>query len=343
MRILHVTESMGAGVATAIGQYAARNGKADGNSHSLIARVRDDSFAHEPWLESVPHTLVPTVPALVRQWLRARHEDYDVVHAHSTIAGQFTRLLPHPRARTVYSPHGLAAVHHRNRAVRSVLSVSERALAGRTSGVAAVSASEEADIRTLTDRLRISRLPHALDVSTEVRPRQSRSATVVCVGRLTYQKAPDTVVDLPQRLSDQEVPASCVWVGDGDAETRAQLEQHGWTVTGWVASSEVARLVGSAAALLHPARYEGYSLAIVEALSHGTPVIARRIPANEEFSGVRTFANTDQAVALLCELLVREAVWDELSKEAVDYIERSHGWEAQARALCQLYGEGGPA
>jgi glycosyltransferase involved in cell wall biosynthesis len=343
MRILHVTESMGAGVATAIGQYASRNGNGGGDSHSLIARVRDDSFAQEPWLESVPHALVPTVPALVRQWLRSRREDFDVVHAHSTIAGQLTRLLPHPRARTVYSPHGLAAVHHKSRAVRSVLSVSERVLAGRTSGVAAVSASEEADIRTLTDRLRISRLPHALDVSPEVRPRQARSATVVCVGRLTHQKAPDTVLDLPERLSDHRVPASCVWVGDGDVETRSRLEQHGWTVTGWVASSEVGRLVGSAAVLLHPARYEGFSLAIVEALSHGTPVIARRIPANEEFKGVRTFASTDEAVTLVSELLVQEELWDELSHEAVDYIERSHGWEAQTRALSRLYGEEGPA
>lgn len=343
MRILHVTESMGAGVATAIGQYASRNGNGGGDSHSLIARVRDDSFAREPWLESVPHTLVPTVPALFGQWVRARREPFDVVHAHSTIAGQLTRLLPHPRARTVYSPHGLAAVHHRSRAVRSVLSVSERALAGRTSGVAAVSASEEADIRTLTDRLRISRLPHALDVSSEVRPRQSRSATVACVGRLTYQKAPDTVLDLPERLSDQGFTVSCVWVGDGDVEMRGRLEQHGWTVTGWVDSSEVGTLVGSAAVSLHPARYEGFSLAIVEALAHGTPVVARRIPANEEFSGVRTFASYEEAVTLVCELLAQEDVWEAQSKEAVDYIERSHGWEAQTRALCRLYGEEGLA
>ncbi len=343
MRILHVTESMGAGVATAIGQYASRNGNGSGDSHSLLARVRDDSFSREPWLESVPHTLVPTVPALVRQWLHARREHFDVVHAHSTIAGQLTRILPHPRARTVYSPHGLAAVHHRSRAVRSVLSVSERVLAGRTSGVAAVSASEEADIRTLTDRLRVSRLPHALDVSTGLRSRQSRSAMVVCVGRVTYQKAPDTVLDLPEQLRDRGVPASCVWIGDGDADLRGRLEQHGWTVTGWVASSEVRTLVESALVLLHPARYEGYSLAIMEALSHGTPVIARRIPANEEFSGVRTFADTEEAVTLLCELLTREDVWEGLSQEAVDYIERSHGWEAQTRALCRLYGEEAPA
>jgi glycosyltransferase involved in cell wall biosynthesis len=336
MRILHVTESMGAGVATAIGQYVAC--AEDGHTHELIARVREDSFAHEPWLEDVPHTLVPSLPALLRQWLQARRQDFDVVHAHSTIAGHLTRVLPHPRARTVYSPHGLAAVHHRSRAVRSVLAVSERRLTRKTSALAAVSASEEADLRTITEALPIVRLPHAQSVSGAVSPRQGRTPTVVSVGRLTYQKAPDTVLDLPRRLSERGLPHTCVWVGDGDAETRAQLEQHGWTVTGWVDSREVGRLLGTASAVLHPARYEGFSLAVVEALSHGTPVIARRIPANEEFSGVRTFTTTDEAVTMLCALLTQHDVWDGLSTEGVAYIASAHGREAQMQALCQLYG-----
>src|SRR5690242_11389519 len=132
MQILHVTESMGAGVATAIGQYVERRRDLD---HRLLARVREDSFSPEPWMRGIPHVLVPGMDDLLREWLRARQTDVDVVHAHSTVAGQLTRLLPHPRARTVYSPHGLAAVHHRRRAVRSVLSVSERLLAARTSAL----------------------------------------------------------------------------------------------------------------------------------------------------------------------------------------------------------------
>lgn len=335
MRILHVTESMGAGVATAIGQYVARN-RSD-FAHSLIARVRDDSFAREPWLESVPHELVPTLPALLRQWLRARQEDVDVVHAHSTIAGHLTRVLPHPTARTVYSPHGLAAVHHRRRSVRSVLSISERALVARTSAFAAVSASEESDVRRVTDRLPVIRLPHAQHVGAAVASRRTRSATVVSVGRLTYQKAPETVSDLPERLRRAGVRAECVWVGDGDPETRELLEQNGWTVTGWVDSSEVERQVAGASVLLHPARYEGFSLAIVEALSHGTPVVARFIPANQEFRGVRTFTTTDEAVALLTGLLAGGEAWHDLSREGVAYVKRSHGTQAQTDALSLLY------
>jgi glycosyltransferase involved in cell wall biosynthesis len=336
MQILHVTESMGAGVATAIGQYVERRRDLD---HRLLARVREDSFSPEPWMQGIPHVLVPGMDVLLREWLRARQTDVDVVHAHSTVAGQLTRLLPHPRARTVYSPHGLAAVHHRRRTVRSVLSVSERILAARTSALAAVSASEEDDLRAVTHGLPISRLPHAQDVSETVVPRALRSETVLAVGRLAYQKAPDTVASLPERLAERGVRSECVWVGDGDAAARALLERHGWTVTGWVDSAEVGRLVASAAVLLHPARYEGFSLAVVEALSQGTPAVARRIPANAEFRGTVLFDTFDEAVDQLHEILTCDDAWATLSAEAVDYIAHAHGCEAQASALSELYGE----
>ena len=36
---------------------------------------------------------------------------------------------------------------------------------------------------------------------------------------------------------------------------------------------------------------------------------------------------------------MRDDVWEALSAEGVDYIQRSHGGEAQTRALHRLYGE----
>ena len=123
---------------------------------------------------------------------------------------------------------------------------------------------------------------------------------------------------------------------------RSLLEEGGWRVTGWVDSGEVRRLVGSSAVLLHPARYEGLSLAVVEALSQGTPVVARRIAANEEFGGVRLFGTTEEAAALVCDLLADEAAWEELSRAGLAYVERAHGKDAQVSALMQLYDAGRP-
>ncbi len=334
-RVLHVTESMGAGTATAIGQYVASGDC----SHQVLARVRDDSFVAEPWLESVPHVLVPSVSGLLGAWLRARKQPLDVVHAHSTVAGQLVRLFPHPTARTVYSPHGLAAVHHRRRSVRTTLSVSERALSRRTAAVAAVGASEEAELAMLVDRTPIIRLPHAVPARSGARELPDSPHLVCAIGRLTYQKAPETVTDFPRRLAERGIDARWVWVGDGDHEMRSTMERGGWTVTGWVSGAEVTRQVSDATVLLHPARYEGLSLAIVESLSHGTPVVARNITANTEFGGVRLFDSTDEAAELVERLATDREEWSVLSKAALEYVEREHGVSAQADALATLYGE----
>jgi glycosyltransferase involved in cell wall biosynthesis len=130
-----------------------------------------------------------------------------------------------------------------------------------------------------------------------------------------------------------------VWVGDGDGEIRSRMERDGWTVTGWVDSEQVNRFMAAATVLLHPARYEGLSLAIVESLAHGTPVVARNITSNTAFGGVRLFETTEVAVVLLERLMTDREEWSVLSKAALEYVEREHGAPAQAMALAQLYGE----
>jgi glycosyltransferase involved in cell wall biosynthesis len=47
----------------------------------------------------------------------------------------------------------------------------------------------------------------------------------------------------------------------------------------------LAELLAGAAALVHPAMYEGFGLTLVEAMVAGVPVVARRTPASEEVCG----------------------------------------------------------
>ena len=44
-------------------------------------------------------------------------------------------------------------------------------------------------------------------------------------------------------------------------------------------------LYAGAAALLHPSRYEGFGLTVLEAMALGVPVLAARCPAVEEVAG----------------------------------------------------------
>ncbi len=65
----------------------------------------------------------------------------------------------------------------------------------------------------------------------------------------------------------------------------ATAHQPGVVVRGRVTAAQLAELHASAAALVHPARYEGFGFTVVEALHAGTPVIAAASAAIREVAG----------------------------------------------------------
>src|SRR6185503_14566805 len=54
---------------------------------------------------------------------------------------------------------------------------------------------------------------------------------------------------------------------------------------GAVEDAELVRLTRGAAALLHPSRYEGFGMSVIEAMALGVPVLASRCAAVEEVAG----------------------------------------------------------
>ncbi|HUR57471.1 MAG TPA: glycosyltransferase family 1 protein [Opitutaceae bacterium] len=58
-----------------------------------------------------------------------------------------------------------------------------------------------------------------------------------------------------------------------------------WRFLGHVSDAQLARLYGSARALLFPSRYEGFGLPVVEAMAHGCPVICGPVASLPEVGG----------------------------------------------------------
>ncbi|MEA2487393.1 MAG: hypothetical protein QOF16_1047, partial [Actinomycetota bacterium] len=95
----------------------------------------------------------------------------------------------------------------------------------------------------------------------------------LCVGRLTKQKGQDLLVASWRQVRDLIPDARLILVGDGidraalerDAGPGVELVGHSEDVAGWIAASDV---------IVLPSRWEGMSLALLEAMARARPVVA---------------------------------------------------------------------
>ena len=104
-KILHVTESLGGGVATALKGYVQSS---PDHWHFLLATKRDGAHDKMTWLQNLagldelPRGFLPAV-----QTIRAVYKKIqpDWVHLHSSFAGGYGRLAFLPRRKVIYTPH----------------------------------------------------------------------------------------------------------------------------------------------------------------------------------------------------------------------------------------------
>jgi glycosyltransferase involved in cell wall biosynthesis len=87
---------------------------------------------------------------------------------------------------------------------------------------------------------------------------------LLAVGDLRAKKNLGVLVEAGRRLGLEVVLA-----GLGDA---GPLSASHVRATGWVSDAELDELMRSAAVLVHPSRYEGFGLVVVEAMARGVPV-----------------------------------------------------------------------
>ena len=328
--ILHATEAFGGGVTAVIDQY--RNSFAA--NHVVLARARHS--ATMPFDFGPTDELVTWTPQFVSRLL-ALGRNSDIIHLHSSIAGGIGRLLPAGyRRKIVYTPHALPFLR-RSRAAWAYRSV-ERILVGRCAALGAVSQDEADNLVALGGApSRIVVVPHALEVSSRVLPRQSRARTVVGVGRIAPQKDPLLFAEIARKASDVAALRDYrwVWIGDGDRELARRLAASGVEVTGWLSREEVASEVAAATMMLHTAAYEGLPVAVLEAMRLGTPVVVRAIPSVRELA-CESFERETDALRSLRRLL-KPHLWSQQSMRGRQQIERSFSMEAQRCRLGQLY------
>ena len=316
LKILHVVESFGAGTMQVVRMIAERQID-EGHSAAIAYGVRpetpaDVSAGLDPRIEL--HPLPWTSRRLAAQFragraLRKLAKAYhpDVVHLHSSFAGFVGATALGPRYRLVYTPHAYAFQQVTlPRLLRAGFAAAERLVARRVALVAAVSEHEAQLARTVARAPRAAAVINGIpEVDEPVAARGDRPGrpVVVSAGRAEAQRMPDRTARIPRGVADL---ADVQWIGGGSRSDSgvAALAAAGVPVTGWLSREDAVARLRSATVYVHWSRWDGLSLAILEAMANDVIVIASDIPPNVEVLGEeQTCGSESEALALIRQIL----------------------------------------
>lgn len=182
----------------------------------------------------------------------------------------------------------------------------------------------EADmIRVVDDRVSITLAPNGVDL-TAFRPGDpipdDGPLRLLCVGRLIERKGQHHLVEAVRRLTEDGIDVTLDLVGTGDAQVanQAQAQQlgvaHRVQFVGYVPREAIASHYAAAHVFVLPSYNEGMSVATLEAMAAGLPIVVTRTGGSAELVGegvnglVFSWADVDTLTAHLRRLATDRAL-----------------------------------
>jgi glycosyltransferase involved in cell wall biosynthesis len=223
-------------------------------------------------------------PALVARLARMLSSGrYAVAHAHLIHADWHLAA-----ASVVRRDAALVSTKHNPDPFRRLwaIRVPERLATQRYDAVIAISNSLSDFTHELTG-VRPVTIHYGLPASNR-RPKASarNGTTMLAVGRLERQKGFDVAINAIARLRGEHPDATLVIAGEGRERTRLSelVSQLGLesSVVFLGERSDVPELMREVDVLVHPARWEGFGLVLLEAMRAGLPIVATRVAAIPE-------------------------------------------------------------
>lgn len=334
MRILHVTECYGGGVRRAIDTIAELTPEFD---HVLL--MNDDRPPQNPDLYERTYQLPEgfLARALFANAL-AKELNVDIVHAHSSWAGVYTRLFKSPKP-IVYEPHCFAFDDpQRGRAGRWVFRMAEKILSRQAAAILVLTPHERTLAREFLPEDQIIWLPNipTIDSKDTAESLERSGHEVVMVGRLAPQKDPDFFVAVAQSVQTANPGIKFTWIGDGTPEYVDRLNEAGVEVTGWLDDAGLESRLKNATLYFHSARYEGFPLSILDAAAVGLPILARALPSFDGFP-IKQASSVDHICQLILEAVQTPSKIDEYGRLGEQLL-RIMTPEAQRGSLHEAYG-----
>lgn len=314
MRILHVTECYGGGVSKAINTFTYL--APEEVEHVLLWAGTDKPEVNDRF-STIRKLSKNSVQRILDVRRLAREAKPDLILAHSSWAGFYTRLAQR-KIPIVYQPHCYVFEDEsRSRLSKAVYYLAEKVLTFNTTATVVLSPREQSITHSLNMNLRTILLPNINslgivyqeksieELTSEVTQRANTNGKtrIAMLGRISRQKDPEWMISFVERYTEKypHSELEIIWIGDGDAGSKSRLEAVGIEVTGWKSSEEIAEMLKGVDIYLHTACYEGFPLAVLDALSLDVPTVVRDIPAYDG-TPLKKFSDIEKAVDYIYQL-----------------------------------------
>lgn len=283
MKVLHVVESFGSGVAKFIELLV--NGSEDLN-HTILYNERGIPieklkvrFNHKTnfiqW-KSVRReiSIINDIKALVELNIIIKKNKYNVVHLHSTkagILGQFISLF-YPNISFLYTPNGASfARTDVSKKIKFLYIFIEKIVWkwGRAN-IICVSKSE-ADLY-MNIGVKSCFINNGIKVDSGIKAKTNVNDELIIItsGRISTQKNPSLFNQIALAF-EQNKAIKFVWIGDG--ELKEVLTSTNIKVTGWLLPKDVERYLSEANVYISTALWEGLPFSVLEAMKIGLPLL----------------------------------------------------------------------
>ena len=362
MRILHVSQPTGYGVAMAL-QTLASSQAAMGHQVTVLGSSATFNLALDrrtrlvDWTRPKPlDRRLPVDIGVIRRAVRrgaADGEPYDIVHLHSSRAGVAGRAVD-LGVPAVFQPHGWSFQPLQGR-WRDAAARMERRMAARGQGLVYCSSAERRQGLALgiePPRHVVAHNAPSVDRLAGDTPLLDRRAArealnlpldvpiFAFVGRLTPQKAPDRLWQAWSAVRRRDAWAQLLVLGDGYAPPLAGVRHMGFVY-------DVAAYLDACDAMVLLSRWEGLPIAVLDAMARGVPVVASREAIDpDDLGGAGVVVDGDMPGEVADALLARRAGTVQWVREATAGLELTadrYAPDQVAARVCDFYRELVPA
>jgi len=197
---------------------------------------------------------------------------------------------------------------------------------------------------------RVEILENAVDVPdiSRIESPGTRRPTIVFLGALSHSKGVFELLEAFARVAGDFADARLIFAGRGAVDVlRERAQQLGIasrvSFPGWLNAGAKDEMLASAAVLVLPSYAEGLPMAVLEAMSWGTPVIASRVGAipqviEHDVNGLLVDAgDVDSLTATLNRVIGDASLRDRLARDARATVESGYATDAMLARLGGIY------